>query len=430
MASMAKRNRMTISNKASLRIRNSVMIAALWLAMVPTASAQNKLEDALNNNEPAQKSLQTPAQADEQQDSLLSRMKEAIDDTEPASEEPKEPTAAQKLKEKEDQIIQNEMISEAEMAIEDEIGGDSLPKIPTRLKLRTSGFDNASGKNVTLQMDELELMEKSPEELEEEIRREAFDAAITGLFPMQPDQIKQLITEYESTKKIVKEPIQGIPTPQITVATLSLDPGVVPLNVKTSAGHVTTINVLDITGAPWPIQDVTWAGDFEVTEPEEGGHIIRITPMDKNAYGNMSMRLLTLKTPVTIMLSTSQTEVQYRVDARIPEYGPFAAAPLMEGGTERVAGNALITSILDGVPPSGALKMDISGVDGRTTAYNISGMTYVRTPLTLLSPGWEQSVSSADGMNVYALTQTPVLLLSEKGRFMRASLNTAKDLQQ
>ena len=128
------------------------------------------------------------------------------------------------------------------------------------------------------------------------------------------------------------------------------------------------------------------------------------------------------------MLKTSKDEVQYRVDARIPEYGPFAQAPLIQGGSERVAGNSLITSILDGVPPSGASRLSVSGVDGRTSAYNIGGMTYLRTPLALLSPGWEQSVSSADGMNVYALSQAPVVLLSDQGRFVRANIKEARGL--
>ena len=58
----------------------------------------------------------------------------------------------------------------------------------------------------------------------------------------------------------------------------------------------------------------------------------------------------------------------------------------------------------------------------------MSGTTYVRTPLTLLSPAWQSSVSSADGMNVYALTAAPVLLLSDGGEFARATLKEKEDL--
>jgi intracellular multiplication protein IcmK len=48
---------------------------------------------------------------------------------------------------------------------------------------------------------------------------------------------------------------------------------------------------------------------------------------------------------------------------------------------------------------------------------------YVRSPYSLLSPAWNSSVRSADGMNVYSLEYTPVLLLSDKGKMVRAYLS-------
>ena len=310
--------------------------------------------------------------------------------------------------------------------------GDALPKLDAGA-LSQGEIDNIGNQNIEDSLENRLLLDnnvelKSPEELQEEIRQEAFDAAITGLFPLRPSDIETLIKRYDKTQRTVEEPIHGYPTPEVTVQTVSLDPGVIPMTIKTAVGHVTTLNILDVTGAPWPIQDISWAGNFEVTEPEEGGHVIRITPLELVAYGNISIRLLTLKTPITIALRTDKDSVQYRVDARIPEYGPYASAPLIDGGSERVAGNRLINSVLDGTPPQGAVKLDVSGVDGRTTAYRIGEFTYVRTPLTLLSPGWERSVSSADGMNVYALNETPVVLLSDRGRFMRAGLRVKEGL--
>lgn len=308
---------------------------------------------------------------------------------------------------------------------------DALPVVEnTRLSVSDTGLNYPSQNNVNANFSSggQDPAYQSQEELAEEIRQEAYDAAITGLFPLSPDNIKGLLNKYDQTKHAVKAPVHGIPTPRINVETISLDPGVTPMIVKTAIGHITTLNILDMTGAPWPIQDISWAGDFEVIEPEEGGHIIRITPMERSAYGNISMRLLTLKTPVTITLRTDTEEVQYRVDVRIPEFGPFAQTPIIEGGSDRVAGGSTIMSVLDGTPPQNAVRLNVSGVDGRTTAYKMRGTTYVRTPLTLLSPGWDQSVSSADGMNVYALSNTPVILLSDRGRFMRVNLTAGKGL--
>jgi len=303
---------------------------------------------------------------------------------------------------------------------------DALPDV-TRLRIKTENFDDYVPKRseITIRHDP---QAQTQEQIQQEIRQEAFDAAITGLFPLTPDEIRTLLEKYDETNEAVKEPVDGYPQPEVGVKTVSLDPGAMPAQVKTAVGYVTTVNVLDTTGAPWPIQDVTWAGDFEIVQPEEGGHIIRIIPLDHHAYGNMSIRLLTLKTPVTLSLRVGHDTVHYRMDVRIPEFGPFAEAPLIDGSNDLVAGNETLTTILDGVPPQGAVRLAVSGVDGRTSAYVLNGMTYVRTPLTLLSPGWMSSVSSADGMNVYALNETPVLLLSDEGKFQRARLSEKKDL--
>lgn len=53
---------------------------------------------------------------------------------------------------------------------------------------------------------------------------------------------------------------------------------------------------------------------------------------------------------------------------------------------------------------------------------------FIRTPLTMLSPSWEASVSSADGTTVYELGQsTPVLLMSDGGSLIRARVLAQKE---
>ncbi len=303
---------------------------------------------------------------------------------------------------------------------------DQLP-VTARVTIRGEGFDLGADNTVRISSDDPD-QPLSQIEAMESIRSEAFDAAMTGLFPLKPEEIEGLLQRYDQTERAAQTPPYAQPKPQINVQTISLDPGVMPPSIRTAAGNVTTVNILDMTGAPWPVQDITWAGDFEIIQPEEGGHIIRITPSSKFAIGNMVVRLLTLKTPITFSLKAERDVVDYRVDARIPEYGPFAEPQLIDGGAQLVAGSPTLTSILDGVAPTGSTKLQVSGVDGRTTAYKLSGTTYVRTPLTLLSPGWQSSVSSADGMNVYALSDTPVLLLSDAGKFQRAKLSEKQDV--
>lgn len=272
--------------------------------------------------------------------------------------------------------------------------------------------------------------EKSEQQIQDEARREAYDAALQGLLPLRPAEIRELLEHFDKTQESVEVPVYPNPKPEVTVQTVSLDPGAQPVTVKVAHGHVTTLNILDITGAPWPIEDISWAGNFEVIESSasQGSHIIRISPSSEFAYGNMSIRLLTLKTPVIITLETSRETVHYRFDAIIPDYGPNAEAPLIDGGVSLVAGDRTISTVLEGVAPPESERLVVSGTDGRTSAYRLGGITYVRTPHTLLSPGWTSSVASADGMHVYAIADTPVIILSDSGHMVRARLSDREDL--
>lgn len=311
-------------------------------------------------------------------------------------------------------------------------GGDALPPAP---EPEFNNFSNLSPDDVQRAQPQqqqapvnpfapVQKVTKSPQQIEEEIRDRAFNAAITGLLPMRSGEIRTMLEKFDETQQAVEVPIYPYPKPETVVQTVSLDPGAQPPEIKLAVGHVATLTVVDVTGAPWPIQDISWAGNFEIINPETGGNILRITPMTEFAYGNMSMRLLKLNTPITFVLKTHRDSIHYRFDARVPEYGPFANVPIIEGGGfSLVAGDSILGAILDGVPPDGAARLDVDGVDGRTSAYKYEETTYVRTPLTLLSPGWSGSVSSADGMNVYAMKNAPVLLLSDKGRMVRARLS-------
>jgi intracellular multiplication protein IcmK len=264
---------------------------------------------------------------------------------------------------------------------------------------------------------------KSKDQLQAELREQAFNAAVTGLLPLEPNEIRALLERFDQTRQAVEVPIYPAPEPEIAVSTVSLDPGSTPEVLKLATGNVTTLSMLDISGKPWPIQDISFAGDFDVTQPDSGSNMLRITPLSEFAHGNMSMKMVELDTPIMFTLETHRDKVHYRFDARIPEYGPMTEPSLIDGGITMAAGNPVVNSILEGVPPGAAMRLHVTGVDGRTTAYVYNSQTYVRTPLTLLSPGWSSSISSADGMNVYALANTPVLLLSDKGKVVRARLS-------
>ena len=245
--------------------------------------------------------------------------------------------------------------------------------------------------------------EQSEARKQVEMRKKAFDASTQSLMPMKTDEIRKLLELYDQTQQAVQTPIYPDPKPESTFQTISLEPGAQPVILKTAVGHVTTLSIVDASGQPWPIQDISWAGNFEVLQPEPGSNMLRITPMADFAFGNVSMRLIGLNPPVIFTLRTERKSVQVRADVQIPQLGPNGIAPPIEGQVTTTAGDSKLSTILEGVAPPSSTRLKIAGIDGRTTAYDVGGQTYVRTPYTLLSPAWDSSVRSADGMNVYAM---------------------------
>lgn len=251
--------------------------------------------------------------------------------------------------------------------------------------------------------------------------QEAFDGAQKRLFPLTTDQIRETMRKYEEEQYAKVPPAYGQPKPEIAVTTVSLDPGAEPPEIKVHSGFVTTMAILDASGQPWPIQDIGIGGNFDIPNPESGSHIVRISPLSHFGFGNLSIRLKDLPTPVTFRLSAGNDVVHYRYDARIPRMGPNARMSLIQR-QKLTAGDDVIMSVLDNAIPEGTKKLKVSGTDTRTRAYRVGERVFVRTPLTLLSPSWNASVSSADGTTVYEVGETPVLLLSDQGAMVRAKI--------
>lgn len=312
----------------------------------------------------------------------------------------------------------------AQFRVEDdadtETTSDAIPDIPTLQ------FEDEPTRDYSqFQIDPNLSVEEQKAQIEQQMRDTSYDAALSGLMPMSPAEIRRFLESYKASRDASEARLGGEPKPEVKVETVSLDPGVAPPVIKLSPGHVTSLTLLDLTGQPWPVKDVTWGGNFEVISPGEGGHVVRINPMGANEVGNMSIQLVELKTPVTFTLRTQSDVVQYRFDARIPEYGPLAEAPIIATSATAslsAAKDKDLTRLLGGVTPDNMVALSISGVDNRTTAYKSNGRIMIRTPLTLLSPAWDASVKSADGTTVYAVPDSPVLLLSDRGKMVRAMI--------
>ena len=186
------------------------------------------------------------------------------------------------------------------------------------------------------------------------------------------------------------------------------------------AEFVSSLVFLDSTGAPWDIvsYDIGDPAAFNI-QWDKTSNTLMIQSMKLYTYGNLAVRLVGLNTPVMLTLIPGQKAVDYRVDLRVQGIGPNASNLPMEEGLPPSANNVLL-HVLEGVPPSGSKRLIVNGGDAR--AWLLDSRMFVRTNLTILSPGWVGSMTSADGMHAYELQKSPVLLVSWHGKVMQLKI--------
>jgi intracellular multiplication protein IcmK len=207
------------------------------------------------------------------------------------------------------------------------------------------------------------------------------------------------------------------PKPTATSQFVNLSPGSTPPVIRLSQGFVSSLVFLDSTGAPWPISAYD-LGDPEAfnIQWDKTGNTLMIQASKLYNYGNLAVRLRGLNTPVMLTLIPGQKAVDYRVDLRVQGYGPNAKSLPTEEGSPPAA-NDILLHVLDGVPPEGSSRLVISGGDAR--AWLLNDKMFIRTGLTILSPGWIGSMTSADGTHAYEMQKSPVILVSWHGKVMQ-----------
>lgn len=245
----------------------------------------------------------------------------------------------------------------------------------------------------------------------------AFKQVTEQLFPLSAEEIIRLKQLYHTSEFAQASSAGTPPKPTATSQFVNLSPGSTPPVIRLSQGFVSSLVFLDSTGAPWPITayDLGDPTAFNI-QWDKTSNTLMIQASKLYTYGNLAVKLKGLNTPVMLTLIPGQKAVDYRVDLRIQGYGPNAKNLPMEDGIPPAASDLLL-HVLEGVPPNGSMRLTVSGGDAR--AWLLNDRMYVRTNLTVLSPGWIGSMTSADGMHAYEMQKAPVLLVSWHGKVMQ-----------
>lgn len=253
------------------------------------------------------------------------------------------------------------------------------------------------------------------------VNQEAFTHMVHNMMPLSPEQIRTLHYLFSKSQQAASEYPGTPPKPTSSAVMVDLSPGATPPIIRLRAGYVTSLVFLDATGQPWPITayDVGDPKSFNIQPnvPTGKSDTMLVQALVTYKPGNLAVMLKGMHTPIMITLMPGQQAVDYRVDLRVPGMGPNAQPYV--NGLPATANPQLIT-FLNGVPPMGSKALRVVGAPAR--AWLSGGQLFLRTRLTVLSPSWVGTMSSPDGMHVYELMKTPVVLASQRGKIIKLKI--------
>lgn len=241
----------------------------------------------------------------------------------------------------------------------------------------------------------------------------AFNSMLKQNMPLSPQQVVRLRQQIDLSQRAAAVPANIPPKPVSSTVMINLAPGTTPPAIRLAQGYVTSLVFVDSTGSPWPIAAFDIGSPKAVNVQWDGkSNIIFIQAVSPYSDGNMVVRLAGLPTPVTLEIVSGQRVVDFRADIHVPGIGPNTKEIPVSGNIPDGA-NQLLLGILDGVAPAGGRSLTVRGADCQ--AWMLGEKIYLRTRLTVLSPGWTGSMTSPDGMLAYELPKTSSILVSRYG---------------
>lgn len=241
----------------------------------------------------------------------------------------------------------------------------------------------------------------------------AFQAMMAQNMPMSPTQVIKMHQQIDLAQRAAAMPANVPPKPVSSTIMINLAPGTTPPAVRLAQGYVTSLVFVDSTGQPWPIASFDIGNPKAVSMQWDGkSNVLLMQALTPYTMGDMVVRLVGLPTPITLEMIAGQRVVDYRVDLHVSGIGPNTK-DLPLGTNLPNSANQLLLGVLDGLAPAGSKALSVTGADSQ--AWLLGEKMYLRTRLTVLSPGFVGKMVSPDGMIAYELPKTSSVLVSRFG---------------
>ena len=250
------------------------------------------------------------------------------------------------------------------------------------------------------------------------------DVAATArqAMPFTAEQIAALGRLLQQIREATAEASGPVPEPR--TRRLQLHPGHAGLpEVALAKGYTTAISFTDVTGAPWPIEEVLVDEAFLPAQggqrPEGALHLLYLAPARAHLHGNAVVKLKRRTDPVILTLKAGGDDADLALDIRLAEPGPNADAAALVALEPFQAGDQTLLDLLAGIAPAGAERLVVTGGHGGDRAWAQGEDVLLVTAASILTPGPWAAERATDGRWAYRLPATPFALVAAAGQDYR-----------
>lgn len=273
-------------------------------------------------------------------------------------------------------------------------------------------------------------------------RKIMIDESIEQLLPLRPEEVRQYVQQRDS----VEGAVEPGPAKMVTeTRQLHTTPGGIPQVVRLTQGYSSTLVFQDSTGAPWPVLTTILGSSktFQVAQPKVESsdsqptqnvhaNLINLIPLTSHASSNLVITLEGAPYPVIVHLLTESAAKSRRTsDAlvvfRMDKPGPNANVPKIGPSAPTTVSTELL-SFVHGVPPEGALGLNLDPLLPNVKMWEFKGNYYLRTPFAAVWPAWH-SIANGEDICVYVMPKTPSIVVSVNGIQTKLMVGTNRGRQ-
>ena len=245
-------------------------------------------------------------------------------------------------------------------------------------------------------------------------QKQAYGSMLHQAMPMTPSQIIDLKRRMAAAQRASAASPTAPPQPMTSSRIVNLAPGASPPVIRLQQGFITTLDFVDVSGAPWAIKYLVNGNPnaFNVSWDKQGNTLM-IQSLKPYTYGNLAISLKGLNTPIMLTLVPGQRQIDYRVDLRVSGLAPGSAGKYTNMDNLPSSANQDLLQVLDGIAPQGSKQLQVDGDSAQV--WEKGNKLFIRSKFTVLSPGWVGHMRSPDGTNAYEVQKTPMILVSQFG---------------